>query len=192
MIMGNFNYRQQYAIKEQNKKRILKVCPSITEQSGVYFLTRYEDGFKYAYIGQAKNLLSRLADHLNGYQHIDISLKKHGFYSNENLTGWHINFIECENLDEMEQKLIKEYANSGYQMRNKTVGGQGKGKNNLVDKVVKGYQNGLTNGYNKAREQLAELLTKVDYNFSPRLNKNGLANTNSLKAIEKINNFIGK
>ena len=186
------NYRQIYAIKEQNKKRILNVCPNITENSGVYFFTRYENGFKFAYIGQAKNLLSRLADHLSGYQHIDISLKKHGFYSDENLIGWHINFIECENLDEMEQKLIKEYANAGYQMRNKTIGGQGQGKKDLGDKVVKGYQNGLTNGYNKAREQFAELLTKVDYSFSPKLNKNGLVNANSLKALEKINNFIGK
>ena len=189
------NYRQIYAIKEQNKKRILKVCPNVTENSGIYFLTRYENGFKYAYIGQAKNLLSRLADHLvvkkKNVQHIDLSIKKHGLHSENNPSGWYINFIECKNLDEMEQKLIKEYANDGYQLRNKTIGGQGQGKKDLGDKVVKGYQNGLHNGYNKARKELAELFTKVNYNIEPKQTTKGTDNVNSAKAVEKIKEFLG-
>mgnify|MGYP003336218657 FL=1 len=93
------------------KKQILKVNPGVTDQSGIYFLTREEDGFKYAYIGQAKHLLSRLAEHLTGYQHIDMSLKKHGLYNDDNVTGWKVNVIcyPLEELDSKEQYWIKQY-----------------------------------------------------------------------------------
>ena len=80
------NYKQIYAIKKANEEKILKVCPDCPNTSGIYFLLREESGFKWAYIGKARNLLSRLAGHLNGYQHIDLSLKKHGLYSEDNKT----------------------------------------------------------------------------------------------------------
>lgn len=186
------NYKQLYAIKEKNKKRILKCNTLVPERSGIYILTRCEDNFKYAYIGQAKNILRRLADHLNGYQHIDLSLKKHGLYSDENKIGWRIDFelFNIEELDQKEQEFIIQYANKGYQMRNKTVGGQGAGKKDLGDKLVKGYQNGLHNGYNKARKEFAELLAKVEYAFAEKINKNGTQNANSVKALQKIKEFI--
>ena len=106
------NYRQLYAIKKANKERILKVCPNCPETSGIYFLLREEDGFKYAYIGQSVNILQRLADHLQGYQYIDLSIKKHGLWSEENQTGWVVHFLEFpkEQLDEKEQYYIKKYA----------------------------------------------------------------------------------
>ena len=50
------NWKQLKAIEAKNKKRILAVCPDVNDESGVYILTRYESGFKYAYVGQA-NLL---------------------------------------------------------------------------------------------------------------------------------------
>lgn len=78
------NWKQLKAIEAKNKKRILEVCPTINDASGIYIMTRYEDGFKYAYIGQAKRLLTRLAQHLSGYQHIDLSIKRHGLWSDEN------------------------------------------------------------------------------------------------------------
>ena len=109
------NYRQLYSIKKANKERILKVCPNCPETSGIYFLLREEDGFKYAYIGQSVNILQRLSDHLQGYQYIDLSIKKHGLWSEENQTGWVIHFLEFpkEQLDEKEQYYIKECANAG-------------------------------------------------------------------------------
>ena len=118
------NYKQIYAIKKANEERILKVCPNCPNTSGIYFLLREEDGFKYAYIGQAVRLRERLGSHLSGYQHIDLSIKKHGLWSEENPTGYKVHFLEfAENLlDEMEQKYIKQYANAGYQMRNATSG----------------------------------------------------------------------
>ena len=83
-------YRQLKAIEQSNKRKLLQAFPYLTDESGIYVLTRGENGFKYAYVGQAKNILTRLAQHLVGYQHIDLSLKKHGLFSKENPTGWEI------------------------------------------------------------------------------------------------------
>ena len=103
------NYRQIKAIEYKNKQRILKICPEAKEVSGIYIFLREEDGFKYAYIGQAKRILSRLAQHLSGYQHIDLSLKKHGLLTQWNPHGWNIAFAlyPVGLLDEMEQKHLK-------------------------------------------------------------------------------------
>lgn len=154
------NYKQIYAIKQQNQKRILAVCPECPIRSGIYILTREENGFKYGYVGQAKNILSRLADHLNGYQHIDLSLKKHGLYSAENPTGWKIDFMRFDSdLDAQEQYYIKLYADKGYQMRNKTVGGQGQGKMGLDNaKAPKGYYDGLKQGEINAKRTIYKYL----------------------------------
>lgn len=153
------NYRQIKAIEKTNKTRILNVRPDVTEESGIYILTREENGFKFAYIGQAKRLLTRLAQHLTGYQHIDISIRKHGLWNEDNLAGWNIHCIKCplDMLDELEQRYIKIYANYGYQLRNHTSGSQGKGKTNIVDTSPKGYLEGLHNGYKKAQKEIAHL-----------------------------------
>ena len=152
------NYKQIYAIKAANEAMILKVCPNCPNTSGIYFLLREEDGFKYAYIGQAVKLRERLASHLSGYQHIDLSIKKHGLWSDENQTGYRVYFLEIPEklLDEMEQKYIRQYANAGYQMRNATAGGQGKGKNGLDNaKPSKTYHEGLEQGYKNAQKEVA-------------------------------------
>lgn len=160
------NYRQFYAIKRENEKRILKVNPNVPQTSGIYILTREEAGFKYAYVGQAKNLLERLASHLRGYQHIDLSLKKHGFFSEEKPCGYKILIAEtCEpaQLDTLEQEYTLKYANMGYQLRNKTAGGQGEGKTQIAEyKPAKGYCDGLKQGYKNAQRdvrQMAKWLT---------------------------------
>ena len=50
------------AIENNYKKKLLGICPTLNDNSGIYFLTREDsNGFKYAYIGQAKHILSRLA-----------------------------------------------------------------------------------------------------------------------------------
>ena len=161
------NYKQIYAIKKANEERILKVCPNCPNTSGIYFLLREEDGFKYAYIGQSVNILQRLADHLQGYQYIDLSIKKHGFYSKENPTGYRVHCLPMpkEMLDEQEQKYIKQYANAGYQMRNATSGSQGVGKKGLDNqKQPRTYYEGLNNGYERARKEIAHLFNlHLDY-----------------------------
>lgn len=182
------NYKQIKAIEQKNKKRILEVCDT-PETSGVYILTRYADGFKYAYIGQAKHLLTRLAQHLSGYQHIDLSIKKHGLYNKENPCGWNIQWFSfpVELLDEYEQKFIKEYANNGYQLRNKTSGSQGKGKFGINDnKSPKGYFDGKKQGFEDARKFVANLFDK-HLKFSQKSDK---PNKLQEKAAEKFKDFL--
>lgn len=155
------NWRQLKAIESKNKQRILAVCPDVNDESGVYILTRYESGFKYAYVGQAKRLLTRLVQHLSGYQqHIDLSIKKHGLYSETNPTGWKIEYANCpeEQLDNNERLLISDYANRGHQLRNKTAGGQDSGKFGIADnRPAKGYHDGLQQGYENARKEIKHL-----------------------------------
>ena len=176
--MSNQNYRKAMAIEAKNKKRILEVNPNVDDGSGIYFLTRMdEDGIRYAYIGQAKHLLTRLAQHLSGYQYIDLSLRKHGLYTTDNIYGWKVGFLHfsAEQLDEMEQKYIRQYAQSGYQLRNKTAGCQGEGKKQIDDyRPSKGYRDGIEQGKRMlARELLsiAEKHLKIDLREDKRGNK---------------------
>jgi hypothetical protein len=158
------NYRQIKAIEAKNKEKMLSVNPKLNEQSGIYFLIRKdEQGFKYCYIGQAKHILTRLAQHLSGYQHIDLSIKKHGLYSEENPYGWQVNFLpfSLDELDEKEQEYIKRYANAGFQMKNKTSGSQGKGKKQIADyREPRGYRAGVEQGRKKASKEIAGYFDK--------------------------------
>lgn len=143
------NYRQIFARKEEEKKKLLALNSQLDNQSGIYIFTRFENGFKFAYVGQALHLLDRLISHLQGYeQHIDRSLKKHKLWSKDNPNGWQIKFIHChqENLNAIEQQMILEYATSGYQMLNKTSGSQGTEKFAIVDNQRKGYLQGKQDG----------------------------------------------
>lgn len=189
--MANSNFRRAKAIENENKKRLLKVNPKLDERSGIYFLTREdEDGFKYAYIGQAKHILTRLAQHFAGYQHIDLSLKKHKLYSSENPYGWKVNFLHfpISQLDEKEQFYIKEYALNGYQMRNKTSGSQGVGKSQIDEfKPHKGYRDGLAQG----RKNLAKELNHIiDKHLVVGLKPEKMNNKVSQKALEKFNDLL--
>lgn len=184
------NFRKLKAIEHQNKQRILKVNPYVDEESGIYFLTRVdENGIKYGYIGQAKRLLSRLADHLTGYQHIDLSLKKHGLYSNDNFYGWKIGFehFPIEELDAKEQYYIREYAVLGYQLRNKNSGGN-LGKQKIDDyRPSKGYYDGLKQG----RKSLAkELSTIIEKHLEISLKQGKEHNKISLKQFEKFKELL--
>lgn len=156
-------YRQLLALQESLKRKWLAVNPNLNNKSGIYFLTRNEDGIRYAYVGQAKWVLTRLASHLQGYeQHIDKSLRKHGLYSPENPTGWYVNFINCDEslLDEKEQFYIKMYSQN-YQMLNKTIGGQGQGKKGMdCNTERKGYRKGVEYGRAKTLKEIAELFDK--------------------------------
>lgn len=185
------NYKQIKAIEQlkENRQQILSVRSDVPESSGIYILTREENGFKYAYIGQAKHLLTRLAQHLSGYQHIDLSIKKHGLKSEDNPCGWKIEWVPVSiaKLDEFEQFYIREYANMGYQLRNHTSGSQGKGKQGLDNqKAPKGYYDGLKQGYKNARKEVAHLFEK-HLNFSKKSDKPNKLQEN---AFEKFKNFL--
>lgn len=173
------NIAQIKAIEKKNRERLLKVNPNLNDRSGIYFLTRTdENDISYFYIGQAVNIIQRMCGHLTGYQHIDLSVKKRGFYSEENPYGWKLNFINYpkSELDKMEQYWILEYTKKGYQCRyNKTAGGQGEGKEKINEfKPSRGYRDGLKQGEkNLARElsSIAEKHLKIEIREDKKNNK---------------------
>jgi hypothetical protein len=190
--MPNVNYKQLYAIKKNNEKRILSICPGMKNQSGIYFYTRTdENGISYFYIGQSVDCLERNVSHLSGYQHIDLSIKKRGFYSEENPYGWKLDFIHYprEKLDEMEQYWILEYTKKGYQCRyNKTAGGQGAGKEKINEfKPAKGYYDGIKQGKKSLAKELSHIAEK---HLEIRLKPEKQGNKVSEKQYEKFINLL--
>lgn len=189
--MRNGNYAQIKAIEKKNKQRFLEVNSDLNEQSGIYFLTREdENGFKFAYIGQARHILTRLAQHLVGYQHIDLSLKKHGLYSEENPTGWRVNFqnYPVDELDEKEQFYILKYAQYGYQLRNKTSGSQGVGKAQIDEyRPQKGYRDGIRQGKITLARELKHI---IDKHLTVSLREDKQNNKVSQRAFEKFNTLL--
>lgn len=177
--MGNINYKQVFAIKKQNEERIKKLCPKATHTSGIYFIYREQNGFKFGYVGQAtKSLLSRLGEHLNGYkQHIDLSIRKYGLYDKvKNPFGYKIAIIcYCtpEQCDEKEQEFIKKYANEGWQLRNSTTGSQGEGKQSIIEnKSTKGYREGVAFGELKSKREVKVFFDKyLDFIIKDKPNK---------------------
>ena len=178
--MSNYrNIAKAKAIEKSNKQRLLKINPKLDDESGIYFLTRTdEDNISYFYIGQAVHILTRLAQHLVGYQHIDLSIKKRGLYSADNPYGWKVNFMHYpkSELDKWEQYWILEYTKRGYQCRyNKTGGGQGEGKEKINEfRPAKGYRDGIKQGkINLARElsSIAEKHLKIEIKPEKQNNK---------------------
>lgn len=185
------NYRQVYAIKAKNKQIISKACPNMKNKSGIYFYTRTdENGISYFYIGQSVDCLERNISHLSGYQHIDLSIKKRGFYSEKNPYGWKLNvmYYPKDKLDEMEQYWILEYTKRGYQCRyNKTGGGQGEGKEKINEfRPSRGYRDGLKQGYKNASKEISHLFDlHLDYKT-----KSDNPNKNQEKALHKLEEFL--
>lgn len=187
----NKNLAKAKAIEAKNKQRLLKINPNLNENSGIYFLTREdENGFKYAYVGQAKHILTRLAQHLVNFQHIDLSVKKHGLYSEDNPYGWRVNFqnYPVDELDEKEQFYILKYAQYGYQLRNKTSGSQGVGKAQIDDyRPAKGYRDGIRQGKITLARELTDIINK---HLDVKIKTEKQGNKISIKAYEKFNALI--
>ena len=188
------DYRKLKEIKakeSRNKKRLLDVNPKLDEKSGIYFLTRTdENGENQFYIGQALHIISRLAQHLSGYQYIDISLKAHGFYSEENPYGYKVNFLHFpqDELDEKEKYYIKQYLDKGWISKNKTAGGQGKGKVQIAEyKPSKGYRDGLLQGKITLARELSHI---IDKHLVISLKPGKENNKTSQKQLEKFYELI--
>ena len=188
------NYRQIYARKAECEKRIKEVCPEITNRPGIYifYRTDTDSGLRFCYIGQAKRLTERCAQHLQEYDHIALSLKKRGFFDplnpEVNPGGWKLSVWECSSLDALDNaeiEAIREYANNGYQLFNRTAGGQGDGKVIFDNKrQSKTYREGLAQGYLNARREVAHW-------FSLHLNVSMKKPTkNAEKALAKFQEFI--
>ena len=176
--MAEQNYRKIYAMKAEREKRIKSICPGIPYSSGIYAFHRTDEaGIRRAYVGQAVNLCERCASHLAEYDHIALSLKKHGFYSEDNPYGWKLAFKTCpkSDLDEREVATIKSFADDGFQMYNITAGSQSAGK--LVTgqyKPPKTYRQGIQAGkLSLARElsSIAEKHLKIEIREDKKNNK---------------------
>lgn len=184
------NITKAKAIEQKNKKRLLAVNPNLDEKSGIYFLTRVdENDIKFSYVGQARNLISRMCQHMVGYQHIDLSIKRHGLYSSENPYGWNINFMHfpISELDEKERYYITLYAKNGYQSRNKDTGG-GAGKQELGErKQPRGYHDGILQGKKTLAKDLKSIIDKhLTVNLKPEKQGNKV----SQKQLEKFNELL--
>ena len=186
------NYRKVYSMKYEREALIKGICPNISNKSGIYAFYRVdENGIRRAYVGQAKHLLERCASHLAEYDHIALSLKKHGFYRKDNPFGWKLAFRECfeSELDTKEIETIKAFADKGHQLYNVSLGGQGSnhasGTMSAI-KPVKGYRDGLKQGYKNASRDVSTLFDKhLDY--KP---KSDIPNNYQLKAMEKFKEFL--
>lgn len=185
------NMKQVYAIQKKNKERVLKICPNMKNESGIYFYTRTdENGISSFYIGQSVDCMARTLSHLQGYSHIDLSIKKRGFYSDDNPYGWKLNVIYYpkSKLDEMEQYWILEYMKKGYQARyNYTGGGQGKGKQQLNEyKQPKTYRQGIEQGRKNCSKEISTLFEK----YLKVSTKDEIPNRYQLNALEKFDAFL--
>ena len=166
------NYRQIYAVKAQNEKRIQKLCPEAARKSGIYCFYRIdENGFKHAYVGQnaEENLLGRLAEHLSGYkQHIDLSIRKYGLYDEtKNPYGYKVKVLCYCNVDECDEKerfYIKQFHQNGWQLKNVELGGKS-GKTDLNERnASRGYHDGLKQGEKNTRKFIKHLFDlHLDY-----------------------------
>ena len=186
--------RQAKAIETTNRKRLMKINPKLDDGSGIYFLTRTDENeISYFYIGQAVHIIQRMCSHLTGYQHIDLSIKKRGFYSEENPFGWKINFIHypVEQLDKIEQYWILEYTKKGYQCRyNKTSGSQGEGKEKINEfRPAKGYRDGIQQGKITLARELKHI---IDIHLNVSIRPEKANNKVSIKALEKFNDLLNE
>ena len=189
------NIAKAKAIEHQNRERLLKVNPKLNDKSGIYFLLREdENGFKFAYIGQAKSLLQRLSSHMAGYQqHIDLSLRKNKLYDPEkNPYGWRVEFLNFPEswLDEKEKYFIKLYADRGYQLRNVSLGGQGENRaaGDIGErKLPKGYREGVQQGKKNLAKELSHIAEK---HLEIRLKPEKANNSVSQKQYEKFMDLL--
>ncbi len=181
-------FRQAKAIEASNKKKLLKVNPKLDEGTGIYILWRTET---HGYIGQSVKLLTRLAQHMSGYeQHIDRSMKAHGLYSEENKGGYKIDFFHCpvSQLDEKEREYIQKAIDAGWIVKNKTGGGQDEGKEKIADyRPAKGYRDGIQQGKKTLARDLSHI---IDTHLQITLKPEKQNNKTSIKAFEKFKEML--
>lgn len=111
-------------------------------------------------------------------------------YSGDNLVGWKVGFLHfpINQLDEMEQFYIRSYARNGYQLRNKTAGGQGEGKTQIDDyRPAKGYRDGLAQGRKNLANELSHI---IDKHLCISIKEEKKNNKVSIKAFEKFNDLL--
>lgn len=166
------DYEQLYSQKHKAEQELKNVCPEIKHTSGIYFLTRVQPK---AYIGKSVDEIDRMSSHVLGYdQHIDISLKKRGFYSKDKPYSWKLNVLHFpkEQLDEKERYYIDLYKQNGYELLNIESGGT-TGKTMINDrKPTKNYTDGIAYGTKKTKKTIKDYFKKyLDFSIKEPSNK---------------------
>ena len=175
----------EWRIKQEDAERLLlKVCPKALHRSGIYFYLREDTDGKHGYIGKATDLMDRNIAHIIGYQqHIDVSIKKRGFYSDDNPSGWKLNvlYYPKEDLDKWERHWIELYRSGGYHLYNIESGGTD-GKTIIGErKPPKTYRDGLSQGRKSLTKELRHI---IDTHLEIKLRNEN--NKISQKAFEKF------
>ena len=176
--MGQQNYKNYLGKLKTSIPRIQKACPEAKHQSGIYCFYRYDVyGIKYAYVGKAKDVLTRLAQHLFNFQWIDNSIHKHGLLVEGKENGYEIVVKYCDEdkLDEVENQTIIEVAKKGFQLRNLTIGNGDNNEALIKGESSKGYHDGLKKGYSNCLRDIKEFFDKyLDYDIKePKLTAKG-------------------
>lgn len=170
------------------QKALHGVVPT-TNGAGIYLWERTDEhGVTWFYVGQAKNIYERQLSHYNGFERLDLSLRKRGFKSEQNPCGWRFEVLcLCDEafLDVNETKFILEYMAQGKQSYNKTFGSQGEGKEVIQRKPPKGYKDGLHQGYENARRDVRKMFAKK-LTFAI----DGASSKNKEKAYERFAQFL--
>lgn len=190
MAFNQQNFKKLYAIKKEHEKRLLKLNPKLDHESGIYFFIRKsEQNENEIYVGQSVDILRRCVEHMMNYQYIDLSIRAHKLYSEDNPYGYRLEFLHFpkEELDEKEQYYIKLYADRGWILKNKTSGSQGSSKRKIAEyKPAKGYRDGVEQGYKNASKEVSNLFAKhLDY--KPKSDR---PNKNQEKAMQKFEDFL--
>lgn len=160
------------------KQDLYNYDKNIVDKSGIYFISRenkprQDDTItRFMYIGQAKRVLTRLAQHLQQFsQRIDISLKNRGlYYEHSNHYGWKISVKYCEEseLNQLERKYIAEAQEKGITLYNITGGGQDEDKEDINErKAGLGYHDGIKQGKLTVIKEVKEYFDKY-LNYSPK------------------------
>lgn len=160
-------------------------------KSGIYIYERTdENGITWFYCGQAVDIYNRALSHAMVYDRLGLSLRKRGYYSQDNPTGWKFSIVETcpeSRLDELERYYILLNMLDGKQSYNLTSGKQGRGKETFdTRKLPKGYYDGLKQGYENARREVKHLFD-LHLNAVIKANK---PNRMQEKALQKFENFL--
>ena len=89
-------YKERIEKERAMRDALIASFPKVDfrEESGIYVFFRTdteETGLRFAYVGQAHNMIDRLVEHCMGHDsHIDKSLIKRKFVNDQNPNGWQI------------------------------------------------------------------------------------------------------
>lgn len=168
----NYNKVDYRKMKEEDEKRIKTIAPNMQNKSGIYVW--YRPIYKF-YAGQSVSLVDRSVSHLEQHDHLGLSIKKHGLYSEDNPLGWKLTYFYCdkEELDELEKQTIARWNVGENITYNITAGGQCEGKEYIQDiKPAKKYKDGIKQGEKNAKSLVREMFNKyLDISIKGKSNK---------------------